>query len=329
MVMLALVFNKNSFSFDGPTGLRMELIFPMITRANHSCAPNAVIVPTDRPDESSLKALRAISPGEPVEICYFQEPCLLRTAKQRQDIIQAGWTFVCRCGRCEAAIDNTRRFAVDCTACKQRDFAVMPDDSLQCIACGATRDAKAVPTNEDLLKEEEEVEGLLETLPNPQALTPYHLVGLQPCEETWPPEALERCKRFATAHPEHHVAAETLRSEAAAAHELGKRDIAAAAQAAYVAAAKRHLPEGLCGLSWLADMCCRLAYLLEAAERRDEAIAALDEMLANYEVVYGQRPPVMAMKGLLQCPVWDGLLAEAGPKLESGRRHLVFSVPEE
>ena len=140
-VYLAAVFRQNAFAFAAEDGGRREVIFPTICRANHSCAPNAVLVPcAESNEESMLVACRPVAAGEPVEISYLPARYLLRGAPQRRDALREKWGFACACPRCAADLDLMRRFAVRCEACGAAEAAAAGlgrGAGLRCVSCAA------------------------------------------------------------------------------------------------------------------------------------------------------------------------------------------------
>jgi len=314
MVSLSCVFRVNSFSFPGEDCRRNDLILPTICRANHSCLPNAEIVPGKTPGETKLVAIRPIAAGEPVEICYFPSDYLMRTTPQRRAALEQKFHFQCGCRRCEAPTDLTRRFAAGPTCCGcggGGDFSVDKSSQLCCIACGKAMQDDALASR--MLSEEAEVERLLESLEEPEDLSLPAADGLA----CLAPEALQRCRAFAEAHGRHRAAAEVARRRVPALHAEGHHVEAAAAQVAFVNAAKELLPPGASGLAWLVQLHARLAYVLELAGRRQEACGALREVMRHLEVASGQHPSPAAFFELMECPTWFRFLSEVGPELLS------------
>lgn len=79
-------------------------VYPMLSRVDHSCAPNAKLRPANwREAEVSLVAQRDIRAGEPLTWCYFRE-----TEFIPQDWVTRNYNlvnlyrFACRCPRCQA-----------------------------------------------------------------------------------------------------------------------------------------------------------------------------------------------------------------------------------
>jgi hypothetical protein len=63
---------------------------------NHSCAPNAEVVP-DCDGLVHLQALRAIAPGEELRFSYVDRGA---PWAQRQSVLLQHYGFECRCSRC-------------------------------------------------------------------------------------------------------------------------------------------------------------------------------------------------------------------------------------
>jgi hypothetical protein len=71
--------------------------FPVLSYANHSCAPNALIT-YEGNSQARLVALRALAPGEEICVSYIEEEQPLE--ERRADLFDYG--FVCACSRCQA-----------------------------------------------------------------------------------------------------------------------------------------------------------------------------------------------------------------------------------
>ena len=306
VVHLACVFGKNAFSFEGEGGRRSEVVFSVVSRATHSCAPNATIRQGDSGacDESLLVALRPILPSELIEICYMPDEYLIGSTVQRRDVIREQWSFDCRCPRCDARFDLSRRFFARCE-CGAADFLADHAGGLHCTGCSRVMSDKALMGR--LLEGEREAEALLESLPAAEDLqlpADDSLTRIQP--GVW-----DECRSFAATHALHRVAAEVARRSVPVLHRQRSFAAAADAQASFVRLVRRILPEGLCGLQWLAELHGRLAYLLELAGRRDEARLALEGVLDNLEVVFSNRPDAETLRSMFDDPTWWQLLRAA------------------
>eukprot|EP00930_Biecheleria_cincta_P016189 TRINITY_DN13265_c0_g1_i2.p1 TRINITY_DN13265_c0_g1~~TRINITY_DN13265_c0_g1_i2.p1 ORF type:complete len:415 (-),score=55.78 TRINITY_DN13265_c0_g1_i2:594-1838(-) len=86
-----------------------------MSRINHSCAPNTVIVSAR--GKLSLKVLRNIGAGEEVSISYLGQELLYPT-EQRQWLLWRSKCFVCKCARCASKCDPLR--ARPCRTCTTR-----------------------------------------------------------------------------------------------------------------------------------------------------------------------------------------------------------------
>jgi len=320
---VARVFGKNSFSFEGEDGRSNEVIFRTISRASHSCAPNATIREGPSRSESLLIAVREMHLGDPVNIFYLADQCLLKSTASRRAAIQKEWRFLCRCDRCEAELDHTRAFCFECS-CGARGFVFAPSSGgLLCCGgggggssassaapgCGARLEDRQ--TESRALEAEGQAEELLAELEDPDDLalpSPDTLKGLSL-------QAAQLLFGFAKDHPLHRVSAEVSRRRVAALFAQGRLEEAAAAQRAFVGALAAMLPEGLRGVRWLAEVHGRLAYLSELSGARGQATAALELVLDHLQVVFNYRPVVQSLAGMFESEAWWKLLDDVAPEL--------------
>lgn len=78
-------------------------LFPALSRADHSCEPNAMLKPASPQDGVvSLAAKKDISLGEPISWSYFDETEFLPLDYKTRNFNLANiFRFVCRCERCK------------------------------------------------------------------------------------------------------------------------------------------------------------------------------------------------------------------------------------
>lgn len=69
-------------------------VFPLISRINHSCVPNAIIV------DSNVFAQKDITIGEEIQICYKQNWHEVLMASQRNLLFKNRYGFTCTCSAC-------------------------------------------------------------------------------------------------------------------------------------------------------------------------------------------------------------------------------------
>ncbi|PVI04630.1 SET domain-containing protein [Periconia macrospinosa] len=98
------ILKTNSFGCIFPDGSEGEgdgylCLFPLVSRINHACRPNANAKFMPRSLLMEIKALRDIQPGEEISISYGRID--LKHA-ERQDLYQKGWHFTCTCSLCTA-----------------------------------------------------------------------------------------------------------------------------------------------------------------------------------------------------------------------------------
>lgn len=84
--------------------LRGYGVFPVLSRADHSCEPNAELTPANwRAGEAALSAKRDIRAGEPLTWSYFREAEFLpHDWVTRNYSLVNVFRFACRCPRCES-----------------------------------------------------------------------------------------------------------------------------------------------------------------------------------------------------------------------------------
>lgn len=227
--LLAISFNSYS---SKPSG-RYQVVYPFMSKVNHSCCPNAwVVAPDDGPGQ--LICLRPMAPGDEVTVSYLNDVQLGFPVELRQGLLAEAWEFDCRCSRCEASNDDTRRFSCPRPGCSGRVVlrrGALQDASSRCNDCGEAPAA-------DVLKAWVALEHEVDTL----------IAGL--------PEALYSawclCEDFFKAHPSHwlagrwkrHLAAHT-RHEAAEADTPEEAEELSAEAATHTAEATRCLEETL------------------------------------------------------------------------------------
>ncbi|KAJ4301614.1 hypothetical protein N0V90_003707 [Kalmusia sp. IMI 367209] len=107
------ILQTNAFSCrfdDGGMGDEYLCLFPLVSRINHACRPNANVKFIPRTLLMEIRALRGILPGEEINTSYGKVE--LKYA-ERQDLYRNNWKFVCTCDLCtagESAIaENDRR----------------------------------------------------------------------------------------------------------------------------------------------------------------------------------------------------------------------------
>lgn len=97
------VGTNNLAVLDERLQIRGHGLFPKLSRSDHSCIPSAELVPApDDPGQMALRALRDLSPGEPVTWSYFgDERFFAADYETRNTALVNLFRFVCRCPRCK------------------------------------------------------------------------------------------------------------------------------------------------------------------------------------------------------------------------------------
>jgi len=189
------IMSYNSYSCPGNEG---QLLYPTISKVNHSCAANATTIAAQ--DCGQLMCVLPITAGEEIFSSYLSDVDLIRPIQQRRQILSKGWDFQCCCPRCKAFKDDTRRFSCHGLRSPPRDprepgngAMEMEEQKGECPGACLTADGVFLPcdycgfcpSESSWLQREEEGEELLEALPE----------GMY--------TAWAKMEEFATAHPLH------------------------------------------------------------------------------------------------------------------------------
>ena len=117
-----MAFRLNGHSFGGG---RSAALFPLMCKAQHSCAPNALYQPMG--DEGRYVALRCISKGEEVCMNYLGAEAIMGH-RMRRSLLAMQKLFLCRCERCCSADWSSQ---VPCPGCHPRSAdGLLPADVL-------------------------------------------------------------------------------------------------------------------------------------------------------------------------------------------------------
>eukprot|EP00811_Abedinium_folium_P037259 NODE_9891_length_1392_cov_5.509091.p1 GENE.NODE_9891_length_1392_cov_5.509091~~NODE_9891_length_1392_cov_5.509091.p1 ORF type:complete len:356 (+),score=104.33 NODE_9891_length_1392_cov_5.509091:232-1299(+) len=100
--MLVVVLNAYT---TRPSG-RYQAVYPVISKANHSCAANARVRAHDH-GAGEIVATQPIAAGGEVTVSYLTNEQLRLPAARRRRIMSGTWDFACVCPRCEAEMQLT------------------------------------------------------------------------------------------------------------------------------------------------------------------------------------------------------------------------------
>jgi hypothetical protein len=161
MIKILLIYSCNAFE-----GGR---IYHRLSRVNHSCNPNAVVLEgyssssssnnteTKQQDVSILKAACDIAPGEEITISYLGK-YLFAGYSIRQRILRANKHFVCGCSRCSIAVAdnaidgiNGDRSDGQCSTTKISSG----DDVASCIPCPTCHPRSGRYLDDDVMLDED------------------------------------------------------------------------------------------------------------------------------------------------------------------------------
>merc|ERR1719265_1174657 len=176
------VLHFNSFA-AGVNGTDVA-VFPLLARANHSCAPNCLV----DADDGTMRAIRDIVMGDELTISYLDDAALLFLRDRRRQELTSRWDFHCECDRCRSPVDDTRRFRSCCKSAGCSGELVgmgHPSLSLTCSLCSSVLEPAFAKT---LLEAEN------------SAILELRSASSGDLEEEDQGQALIRCFRFASKH---------------------------------------------------------------------------------------------------------------------------------
>jgi hypothetical protein len=116
----------HSNSFGGTSGgTRTSVLFELISRVNHSCAPNIELQTESAGHRATLTALRDLECGE--ELCIDYNPTLRdRSTEHRRAALRRKHRFHCVCTRCGPISDQAAtRYDADEARCVRMDEEVV------------------------------------------------------------------------------------------------------------------------------------------------------------------------------------------------------------
>jgi len=182
--LLAIGFN----AYTDP-GMARQLLFPILSKANHSCFANAA-VRVHSGVSAEIVCLRPISEGDEITVSYLTDHQLGMPAQVRQGHLNELWEFTCSCARCARRHDDTRCLSCPQEGCGGRCTLVKDDHlgfvglsgCIRCHSCGMQPSEEFLTSSYTL---EIKVEQLVNSLPD----------GLY--------SAWCVCNEFAEAHPQH------------------------------------------------------------------------------------------------------------------------------
>jgi hypothetical protein len=119
LIKLLLIYSCNAFE-----GGR---IYHRLSRANHSCNPNAIVCSGDDSDVSVLKAACDIAQGEEINISYLGS-YLYAGYPTRQRVLKDSKYFICQCDRCSSTSHNDLASRIPCPVCHPRQGRYLDED---------------------------------------------------------------------------------------------------------------------------------------------------------------------------------------------------------
>ena len=122
LVNLLLIYSCNAFE-----GGR---IYHQLSRANHSCNPNAIVCEISSGDDSDVSLLKAacdIAEGEEINISYLGS-YLYSGYPTRQRVLRDSKYFICQCSRCSSTSHNDLAAIIPCPACHPRSGRYLDED---------------------------------------------------------------------------------------------------------------------------------------------------------------------------------------------------------
>ncbi|CAK9092076.1 SET domain-containing protein 5 [Durusdinium trenchii] len=134
------VFKTNSLPVGDSNSVGL---FPLISRFNHSCCPNASYRWNHDVQSQVVQAMRDIQAGEEICVTYFHANFMTSDTRQKRTMM--GWGFKCQCEACECpGLQEVRELV------RSMDDGNMTDDDMTALI-GAEKMAlieKSIATNE-------------------------------------------------------------------------------------------------------------------------------------------------------------------------------------
>lgn len=174
---LFLVVTFNSCTLQGPNadGSWPDFVahgmFEVASRMAHSCRPNCVWFATQEGLQRTVRVIQPVKKGEVLTISYIPEKYLCKPTHVRQDMLLQNQNFLCKCKRCKAIADDSRRFGCHNKSCcghhmvKQVEDDDLPD-FLVCTVCG-----EAAPDDFELQMCDSEMEATRATIGKIDSIT--------------------------------------------------------------------------------------------------------------------------------------------------------------
>ena len=100
-------YKTNSFAHIFADGYEGAIVYDIVSRLNHSCAPNLASTGARgihgfADATAEVAALRDVAEGEELFISYLTEDDLEKPTSARRALLQSKYNFVCGCRRCES-----------------------------------------------------------------------------------------------------------------------------------------------------------------------------------------------------------------------------------
>ena len=99
-------YKTNSFAHIFANGYEGAIVYDIVSRLNHSCAPNLASTGARgihgfADATAEVAALRDVAEGEELFISYLTEDDLEKPTSARRALLQSKYNFLCGCARCE------------------------------------------------------------------------------------------------------------------------------------------------------------------------------------------------------------------------------------
>jgi len=122
LINLLLIYSCNAFE-----GGR---IYHRLSRANHSCNPNAIVCGSSSGDDNDVSVLKAacdIAEGEEITISYLGS-YLYAGYPTRQRVLKDSKYFTCQCDRCSSTSHSDLASCLPCPVCHPRTGRYLDED---------------------------------------------------------------------------------------------------------------------------------------------------------------------------------------------------------
>jgi len=95
------IWRTNNFALGRSHSKCSNGIFPKLSRFNHSCVPTAEFRWNEKQRRQEIRAIRSISTGQEICLCYFTTSILEAGKDERREYLRSRYGFDCDCEACQ------------------------------------------------------------------------------------------------------------------------------------------------------------------------------------------------------------------------------------